>query len=124
MLGPGAANLTTDTHTELRLMDADPPGTAPSACPSRPTALTQLSPAPAPLHAPQQEVGVTETPTQSNASRMYQSVTNYLNRAFAQAPAVALTASLPNKQVLLCRGHPHATSTLLQEPATSPARLV
>ncbi len=101
-------DLTTDTATDLRLMDAAAPETASSAGPSSPTALAQMSPAPAPLHAPQQEVDATETPTQSNASRMHQSVTNYLNRAYPQAPADAITA---------------IAKTLLQVTATPPARV-
>ncbi len=85
VLGPGGADLTTDTGTALCLMDADPPGTASSACPISPTAQTQLPLAPEALLATQpSEVPAAETPTKFNASCLLHSMTNCLNGAYSQ----------------------------------------
>ncbi len=75
-------DLTTVAGTELRR-------TASYTWPSSPTALAQR-PAPAPLHAPQQDVAATETPTQSNTSRLHQSLTSYLNDVVRRAPAAQI----------------------------------
>jgi hypothetical protein len=57
-------DLTTDTGTDLCLMDTDQPAIDPSVCQFSSTAQDQLPLALAPLHAPQpREVACTETPT-------------------------------------------------------------
>jgi hypothetical protein len=69
-------------------MDAVPLGPASPAYPSSARALALLSPPPVPISAPQpSEVAANETPTQSNANRLLQSMTNCLNGAFPQGDA-------------------------------------
>jgi hypothetical protein len=76
MLGPGEAEKTTDSDTELSPVNADAPGHASSA-------QTRLPLAHEPLHATQpSEVAATETPTQSNASCLLHAPTNCLIGAF------------------------------------------